>query len=228
MKKLFFVVLILAALASCRGKKESIYVLTNEDEYRTLTLRKDGTFVLSIQAGYYNRLDTGTYVLHVDTLILNQQKALTGIDSIVSVDSLYNGVRFLEVYEEEVVVNDGIITESYYDRPIFPTVVVNDTLQLSLNQEDPAYRMLIIPDDVTIQRIRVTRFENNTCRPSIVLNDVVPAQMQTSKSLRIYLRSYERPEHYLAGFRWLVKGDTIESFFSNDDCEPLELKFIRK
>ena len=215
-------------LGACRGKKESIYVLASEDETRTLTLRKDGTFLLEVRAGYYNRIDTGTYDMRADTLALNQDKSRPELDSVVVIDSLYNGARFLEIFEEEVVVDYGVITQSSYNPPIFPTVVVNDSIPLSLNPDDQSYHKLLIPDTLELQKVRVTRFENNTCKPSITVEKKLPASVGSTKSILIYLRSYERPEHYLSGFKWLVKGDTIESFFQNENCESLELKFVKK
>jgi hypothetical protein len=213
---------------SC-SNKEAVYSWQTTEESRTLALTKDNRFILNIQGGYYNRIDTGTYQVSGDTLILNPDKIKNSLDSIVALDSLFNGQRFIEVYEEIVEVDaHNAIQGSTYSASIFPSVIVNNTLSLSLSPDDQSYHKLILPDSVAVRELKVNVREDNTCKPLVTFRGNVPADKQTAKSYQLFVRSSERRENYLAGFKWLLKSDTIESFFSSDSCESTHIKMVRK
>lgn len=216
-------------ISSCRGRKETVYGWKNKEESRTLTLLPDGIFVLNINAGYYNRIDTGTYLMHGDTLILNPDKQANASDSVVVMDSLFMGNRYVEVYEEEVTVDNNEVAESFYRPTIFPAVKINGSVPLSLIPEDPGYHKLLIPDSIAVSSVVITRREANTCRPFYDVQVNIPeGRNDQGKSYRIYLPSKQRTENYLGGFKWLVKGKTIESFFKEDTCDPIGITLKRK
>lgn len=221
-------IIAVAFLLSCRGEKDAVYHWQGEGESRTLTLLKNGTFILDIKAGYYNRLDTGTYKLNGDTLIINPDKTKSTIDSVATTDSLFNGQRYMEVFEEEVVFNtENSVQESFYHETVFPAVIVNDSLALTLNPDDHAYHKLAIPENVTVRSARVTISEDNTCKPSLTFH-INLSEKSSANSYRIYIRSKDNKDNYLAGFKWLMRGNTVESFFKNEACEPAEIRMIRK
>jgi len=227
--KYLVVILSLALLVSCRGKKESIYSWKGEEESRKLTLMKNGTFILEINADYFNRTDTGTYRMFGDTLIINPEKRNNEIDSIAFMDSLFNGQYFIEVMETEIVFDTtNTIVESFYRNVIFPNVVVNDSIALSVSPNDPSYKKLIVPDSMEIYNITVAVLEENTCKPVLKYHVVISEPKKTSKSYRLYMPSQRNRENYLGGFKWLLKGDTIESFFSNENCESINIKLVRE
>lgn len=216
-------------LFSCRGKKEAVYSWQGDGESRTLTLLRNGTFILDIQAGYYNRTDTGNYKINGDTLIVNPGKISNVIDSIATNDSLFNGQRHMKVLEEELVFNtENEVQESFYREIVFPSVVINDSVQLSVSEDDPAYHTLIIPENTKIRSIKVTVNEENTCKPTVIYRLIIPEEKSIAGSYSIYLRSKDSKDNYLAGFKWLIHNDTVESFFKNNDCEPSEIKMIRR
>lgn len=229
MSKLLHVILFLIVLGSCRGKKETMYYWESPDERRRLTLLPDNRFVLAIDAGYYQRVDSGTFLMRGDTLIINADKTGNVTDSLVVTDTLFEGARFVEVFEEEVVVdNNNRIASSAYREKIFPLVIVNDSDTLLLHSEDATFRLALIPDTLEVSKLKVIVNEDNTCRPFRVSEFDVPQEGRLGKSYALYLDSKQRRENYLAGFRWLVKDDTIESFFSNAHCDPTEIKLVRK
>jgi hypothetical protein len=220
---------VLAFAGIACSKKENVYSWQTEEEGRTLSLLKNGKFILSIRGGYYNRVDTGLYQMNGDTLILNPDKIDNSIDSVAVFDSLFNGKRFLEVYEETIEVDaNNQITGSSYRPMIFPSAVINHSLSLSVSADDPSYHKLIIPDSVMVGNIKVNVREDNTCRPLVSFTKGLPAAMQEARSYRVYVPSRERRENYLAGFKWLMRSDTIESFFSSDSCESTEVKMVRR
>ena len=228
MRYFIFISLLMSLLVSCRGKKALIYTWKGEEESRKLTLLKNNTFIMEVKTDYFNRTDTGTYLIAGDTLIINPDKKRNEIDSIVFVDSLFNGQRFLEVAEPEIVFDTtNTIVESFYHMIIFPNVIVNDSVTLTVNPEDPSYRKLVIPDSIEVRKITLTIQENNTCKPIIKFHLKLPGDNNALKSYRLFVSSRKDRENYLAGFKWLIKGDTIESFFSNENCDPLEIKLIR-
>ncbi len=226
----YFVIIVLATslLISCRGKKASIYTWKGEEESRKLTLLKNNTFIIEVNTDYFYRVDTGTYRIAGDTLIINPDKKRNEIDSIVFVDSLFNGQRFLEVAESEMVFDtSNTIVESFYRMMIFPNVIVNDSIALVVNPDDPSYRKLIIPDSLSVKKITLIIQESNTCKPILKFHLKLSGDSNNVKSYRLFMSSRKDRENYLAGFKWLIKGDTIESSFSNENCDPSEIKLIR-
>lgn len=220
------VVLLVSLIFSCRGKKESIYSWRGEEEFRKLMLRRDNTFVLNIQTDYYNRTDTGTFRRVGDTLIINGDKVNDGIDSVVFVDSLYFDERFIEVMEPEFVFDTtNTMVESFYRTLIFPNVIVNDSVVLSASANDPSFRKLTLPDSIEIKKITVIIQEGNTCKPVLRYHQTFD---RNHISYRLFIASRKGRENYLAGFKWLIKGDTIESFFANENCEPMDIKLVRE
>jgi hypothetical protein len=96
---------------------------------------------------------------------------------------------------------------------------------LEVSPDDPSYNKLIIPDSVEVQSITVTVLEENSCKPRFAYR---VDNLNDSKSYRVFLRSRRNQENYLAGFKWILKGESIESFFSSEDCDPLDVKLVRK
>lgn len=220
------VVLLASLIFSCRGKKESIYSWKGEEEIRSLTLRRDNTFILKIQTDYFSRIDTGTFAQMGDTLIINPDKVKDGIDSVVTIDSLYYEERFIEVIEPEFVFDTtNNIIESFYRTLLFPNVTVNDSMVLSASSNDPSYKKLSIPDSIEIKKITVIIQEGNTCKPVLSYHQTFDSN---HKSYRLFITSKKGRKNYLAGFKWLIKGDTIESFFANENCEPTDIKLVRE
>jgi hypothetical protein len=217
-------------LLSCRGgKKESIYLARGEEETRKLTLLKDNTFILEISTDYYNRVDTGIYKMNGDTLILNPASRERTIDSVQYVDELLSGRRFVEVYEEEVEFDtNNVIVESFYRAIIFPQVVINDSLALSVSAADSSFRKAEIPDSITASRLEVRIQESNSCKPQLTYYLQIAPDVGDHKSYLIFIPSRRNRENYLPGFKWLVKEDTIISFFANEECDPVGLRLIRE
>lgn len=222
-------VLAMAAMLSCRGRKDTVYSWQGDGESRTLTLLKNGTFILEIKAGYYNRTDTGQYEITGDTLVINPDKVSNHIDSLVTADSSFHEARYMEVYEEEVVFNtQNEIEEVFYREVVFPAITINDSLPLAVSPDDPAYHKVIIPENMAVRSIKVTINEDNTCKPSVTYRMTVPEGFETERSYSLYLKSRENRHNYLAGFKWLIRSNTIQPFFKNNDCEPAEIKLIRR
>lgn len=221
--------LVVVTLLSCRGRKDMVYSWQGDGESRTLTLLKNGTFILDIKAGYYNRTDTGQYRINGDTLLINPDKVSNHIDSLVTADSLFQGQRYMEVFEEEVVFNtQNEVEETFYRQVVFPSVVINDSLALALSPDDPAYHKLVIPESIHLKSLKVTVSEDNTCKPSVTYSMTVPDDFDNAGSYRVYLKSRENKHNYLAGFKWLIRGNTIQPFFRDNNCEPAEIKLIRR
>lgn len=226
MKTRFLIIGLAFFLFTCRGRKESIYVWKGEDERRKLTLLNNNTFILEIEADYYHRIDTGRYYLSGDTIIINPEKTGGEIETVKSVDSLFMEKRFVEVMEQEVVFDTAnTIVESYYRRQLFPNVIINKSIVLEVNPDDPSFSKLTIPDSVEVQSITVTVLEENSCRPRFAYHIDIG---ENSKSYRVFLRSRRNQKNYLAGFKWILKGESIESFFSNEDCDPMDNKLVRR
>src|SRR5690606_36889678 len=135
--------------ASCRTKKEAVYRWEGKDESRSLTLKRNDAFILEIDAGYYFRVDSGTFLQKGDTLVINTGKGPATIDSLIEMDSLYFCHRFVEVMQPVIDFGmDNEITGAHYKGVIFPQVVVNDTLDLLVDPDDATYRKVHIPDSV--------------------------------------------------------------------------------
>jgi len=227
-KSLLLTILMAATLASCRTKKEVVYRWENADESRSLTLKRDNSFILEIDAGYYFRVDTGTFLRKGDTLVINPDKGSAAIDSLVEMDSLYFGRRFVEVMQPVIDFGmDNEVTGAYHKGVIFPQAVVNDTLTLSVDPDDPSYRKLHIPDSVQLKRLVIRVPEERTCRPELTFRLALPQRDPPTKSYRVYIRSHDTRSHYLAGYKWLIRGDTIMTSFVDESCTPAEIKLVR-
>ena len=215
---------------SCRGgKKESIYVAKGEEETRRLTLLKDNAFILEIRTDYYSRVDTGIYKMDGDTLILNPASGKPTIDSVRYVDEVLNGHRFVEVYEGEVEFDtNNAIVESFYRAIIFPEVVINDSLSVSVSAADSSFRRAEIPDSITVSRLAVRVHESNSCKPQLTYTLQIAPDVGYQKSYLIFIPSRRKRDNYLSGFKWLIKEDTIVSFFANDECDPVGIRLVRQ
>lgn len=225
----FFAAVIAVMVAtSCRSKMETVYRWENGDESRSLTLKRDNSFILEVNAGYYVRIDTGTFLRKGDTLMINPDKGTTAIDSLVEMDSLYYGHRFLEVMQTVFDFGmDNQITGVYHRGVIFPSAVVNDTFTLALDADDPSYRKLYIPDSVEVRSLLIRVPEQRTCKPELTFRLSLPPRDPPTQSYRVYIRSHDTRSHYLAGFKWLVEGDTIMTSFVDDSCTPGDMRLVR-
>lgn len=213
---------------SCRTKKDAIYRWEGADESRSLTLKRDNTFILEIDAGYYYRVDTGTFLRRGDTLVINPDKGSAAIDSLVEMDILFHGRRFLEVMQPVIDFGtDNRITGSSHKGVIFPVCVINDTLTLTVDPDDPSYRKLHIPDSVTVRTLTLRIPEQRTCKPELTFRLALPPRDPPTRSYRVYVRSYDTRTHYLAGYKWLISGDTIMTSFVDEWCTPAEIKLVR-
>jgi hypothetical protein len=216
-------------MISCRGKKESIYAWKGEEESRELTLLRNNTFILEIKTDYYSRIDTGSFKIIGDTLIINPDKGGDAIDSVFYVDAMLNERRYVEVNEEEIVFDtNNVEVESFYRATLFPSVTINDSLALSVSPDDSSFRKLIIPDSVSIHKLTINVQEGNTCRPGINYHFDIPPGNEFNKSFLVFIPSRRNRENYLAGFKWLIRGDTIVSFFANNNCDPVGIKLVRQ
>ncbi len=229
-RRLPFLAAVIAVMVttSCRSKMETVYRGENGDESRSLTLKRDNSFILEVNAGYYMRIDTGTFLRKGDTLVINPDKGMTAVDSLVEMDSLYYGHRFLEVMQ--TVFDFGMenqITGMYHREVIFPAAVVNDTLTLALDADDPSYRKLYIPDSVEVRSLLIRVPEQRTCKPELTFRLSLPPRDPPTQSYRVYIRSHDTRANYLAGFKWLVEGDTIMTSFVDDSCTPTDVKLVR-
>lgn len=228
------VALAMALVISCNSHKhknanEGTYRWEAPGELRTLTLLGNGTFLLDIEADYFSRKDSGRYEMHGDTLLLNPSQQSNYIDRLEPVDSLFEGGRFLEIYEEDISMEHNVVTDSFYRQSIFPKVFINqDPTALSVHPEDGSFRKLLLEDPVTVNHIRVELPIENTCQPMIPVGLEVPVPLQEAKSYRLYIRSWLRNENYLAGVKWLVKGDTIAMSFADEQCLPTQMKLARQ
>lgn len=227
-KSLLLAVLLAATLASCRAKKDVVYRWQNSDESRSLTLKRDNSFILEINAGYYVRVDTGTFLRKGDTLVINPDKGYAAVDSLVGMDSLYFGHRFVEVMQPVIDFGmDNEVTGTYLKGIIFPEVVVNDTLGLSVDPDDPSYRRLRVPDSVQVRSFVIRIPEERTCNPELTIRLTLSPHESLAKSFRLYLRSHDSRSHYLAGYKWLIRGDTIMTSFVDEGCTPGDMKLVR-
>jgi len=221
--------LMLLTLPGCRSKKEVIYLWEGEDESRRLTLQKDNTFILEIDAGYYLRVDTGRYVQRGDTLVMNPDRGGNVIDSLLEMDSLFYGHRFLEVMQPVITFgDDNTVIDSHYRGVLFPVAIVNGSLALSIDPNDPSYRKLLIPDSVSVRTILVRVPEERTCKPELTFRLSIPQREPPTKSYRVYIRSHDSRIHYLAGFKWLLEGDTIKAHFIDEWCTAGEMRLARR
>lgn len=221
-------VLMAATLLSCRTKKEVVYHWENADESRSLTLKRDNSFILEINAGYYFRVDTGTFLRKGDTLVINPDRGSAAIDSLVEMDSLYFGRRFVEVMQPVIDFGmDNEVMGVHHKGVIFPQVVVNNTLDLSVDPDDPTYRKLHIPDSVEVGSLVIRVPDERTCKPELTFRLALPQRESPTKSYRVYIRSHDTRSHYLAGYKWLIRGDTIMTSFVDEWCTPAEIKLVR-
>lgn len=229
MKNIIIILISLVLVLSCRSKRESIYSWKGEEETRELTLFKNNTFILSIKTDYYNRIDTGFYDMNGDTLIINPGKRGTTIDSVYYVDSGPEEQRYVEVNEEEIEFDtNNVAIGSFYRTILFPSVKVNHTLSLAVSPDDASFRKLVIPDSVSVRQLTVDVHEENTCQPKITYYLYIPEAMANQKSYVLFVDSRKGRENYLAGFKWLIRGDTIFSFFANENCDPVGMRLIRQ
>lgn len=213
---------------SCRTKKDVVYRWEGEDESRSLTLKRDNSFILEIDAGYYFRVDTGTYLRNGDTLVINPDKGSAAIDSLVEMDSLYYGRRFVEVMRPVIDFGkENEVVGIHHSGVIFPQVVANDTLDLLVNPDDPTYRKLHIPDSVQVRSLLIRVPEERTCRPELTYRLALPQHDPPTESYRVYIRSHDTRSHYLAGYKWLIRGDTIMTSFVDELCTPSDIKLVR-
>lgn len=220
----FIVLLVLAC-----GRKDTLYQWKGDSESRRLILRKDKTFILTVDGGYFTRTDTGVYRMAGDTLILNPGRADYTVDSLVEMDSLFNGIRFIEIMQEELTFDTlNRVVESYYRPVIFPSVLVNGKVPLEVVPDDHTYRKMAIADTLQVRHFQITIPEKNTCRPFLRYQLTVKRHDPPTQSFRVYLRSPLSKGHYLAGFKWLVRGDTIESSFQDEMCESTEVKLVKE
>lgn len=227
-KPLLLAVLMAATLLSCRTKKEVVYHWENADESRSLTLKRDNSFILEINAGYYFRVDTGTFLRKGDTLVINPDRGSAAIDSLVEMDSLYFGRRFVEVMQPVIDFGmDNEVMGVHHKGVIFPQVVVNNTLDLSVDPDDPTYRKLHIPDSVEVGSLVIRVPDERTCKPELTFRLALPQRESPTKSYRVYIRSHDTRSHYLAGYKWLIRGDTIMTSFVDEWCTPAEIKLVR-
>ena len=234
MKPAYFLLFLssVCLIVSCKARKEPakerVYVWGDGEESHTLTLTPEGSFELAIEAGYFSRTDTGAYSIIGDTLVLNPGKQMTNIDSLEVFESPFEGNRVLEVFEEDVTLDSGQIIESFYRPKIFPVVVVNNDVTLSVHPKDQAFSKLLIPDSLAVNEVLITVELSNTCIPVLPVRVKIPEKDRTAKAYQIYLRSPQRQENYLAGAKWIIRGDTLDTFFRGDTCEPTGVQSMIK
>lgn len=215
------VVSFVLAFAGCSAKRQAVYRWQGVDESRTLTLLRDKTFIYEIDGGYFFRADTGRYALNGDTLILNPDRAFSSIDSLVEMDERYAGRRYMEVVRPVVSYDDkNRVSGIEYRGLIFPNVTVNDVVTLEIDSTDASFRRLLIPDSLEVRTLLIRVLEDRTCRPEVAFRVVIPPRDPPTASFRIVLRSHDLPSNYLAGFRWLIRGDTVYTSFLDEDCIP--------
>ena len=219
--------IIFVVVTSCRTKKENVFIWDKEEDHRQLTLIDDHTFVFQIDAGYYTRMDTGEYQLIGDTILLNPMKSAIDIDSVVHVESLFNEHRFVEVLLEDVTFGKNEVIDANYRPQLFPSVVLNDNLPIQLDPDDPAFHKLLLPDSVEVVSVTVSLVEENSCKPIRELRTSVSATNATG-SYQVYISSPLRKANYLAGHKWLIKGNTVFCNFTDDQCTPGAVKLVRK
>lgn len=222
---IFFIIVFVAA--SCRSKKENVFVWDKEEDHRQLTLLDNHTFVFQIDAGYYTRMDTGEYQLIGDTILLNPMKSAIDIDSVVHVATLFNEHRFVEVLLEDVTFGKNEVIDAYYRPQLFPSVIINDHLPIQLDPDDQAFQKLRVPDSVEVTSFIVSLVEENSCKPIRELRTSVSAG-ETTGSYQIYISSPLRKTNYLAGHKWLIKGNTVYTNFMDNQCKPGPVKLVRK
>lgn len=222
------ILLSVLALSACSAKREAVYRWQGMDESRTLTLRRDKTFTYEVDGGYFFRTDSGRYALRGDTLILNPDRAFSSIDSLVEMDERYAGRRYMEVMQPVISYDaQNRVSEIEYRGLIFPNVTVNDAVTLELDSTDASFRRLLIPDSLNVRTILIRVPEERTCRPEVTFRVVISPRDPPTKSFRIVLRSHDMRSHYLAGFRWLLRGDTVYATFVDDDCTPGTIRLAK-
>jgi|SRR5690606_29790089 len=225
---LIFILICIFLFAACRAEREGVFRWRGEDESRTLTLRRDKTFVLEVDGGYFFRVDTGRYVLKGDTLILNPERARASIDSLIEMDQRYDGRRYMEVMQPEVTFdNQNRVLRTEYRGLIFPSVTVNGNISLQVDSTDTSFRRLVIPDSLEIRSLLIRVPDERTCPPEVAFRVTVPPRNPPTTSFRIVLRSPDMRHQYLAGFRWLLRGDTIYASFVDQDCTPGIIRLVR-
>lgn len=208
-------------LSGCKAEREVVYRWQGMDESKTLTLRRDKTFIFEVDGGYFFRTDTGRYVIQGDTLTLNPDRAFSSVDSLVEMDERYGDRRYMEVVQPVVLYDDrNGTTETEYRGLIFPNVTVNDAVTLEIDSTDASFRRLLIPDSVEVRTLTIRVPEERTCRPEVTFRVEIPPRNPPTASFRIVLRSHDTRSHYLAGFRWLIRGDTVYASFLDHDCTP--------
>lgn len=215
-------------LAACSAKREAVYHWKGMDESRTLTLRRDKTFIFQVDGGYFFRTDTGRYALHGDTLILNPDRAFSSIDSLIEMDDRYDGHRYMEVVQPVISYDDrNQVVEKEYSGVIFPDVTVNGTFTLQVDSTDATFRRLLIPDSLEVRTLLIRVPDGRTCKPEVTFRVVIPPRNPPTTSFRIVLRSHDLRAHYLAGFHWLMKGDTVYASFVDEDCTPGQIRLAK-
>lgn len=214
--------------AACRAEREGVYRWQGEGESRTLTLRRDKTFVLEVDGGYFYRIDTGRYAVKGDTLILNPDRALTSIDSLIEMDQRYDGRRYIEVMQPEVSFDrQNRVLGTEYRGLIFPSVTVNGGIALEIDSTDTSFRRLLIPDSVDVRSLLIRAPDERTCPPEVVFRVTIPPRNPPTTSFRIVLRSPDMRHQYLAGFHWIMRGDTVYASFVDEDCTPGQIRLVR-
>lgn len=214
--------------AACSAEREAVYRWQGTDESRTLTLRRDKTFILEVDGGYFYRTDTGRYTMRGDTLVLNPASAFSSIDSLVEDDERYAGRRYMEVMQPVVEFDEqNRMTGKEYRGLIFPNVTVNDTLTLEIDSTDTSFRRLLIPDTLDIRTITIRVPEERTCRPEVTFRVTLKPRDPPANSFRIFLRSHDMRSHYLAGFKWLIRNDTVYASFIDENCTPGTMRLAK-
>jgi hypothetical protein len=215
-------------VAACSTEREAVYRWRGEDEGRTLTLRRDKTFVLEVDGGYFYRVDTGRYAIRGDTLILNPERALTSIDSLIEMDQRYDGRRYMEVMQPEVTFDkQNRVSVTEYRGLIFPSVTVNGEVVLQIDSTDTSFRRLVIPDSVEVRSLMIRVPDERTCPPELTFRVTVQPRNPPTTSFRIVLRSPDMRHEYLGGFRWLIRGDTVYASFVDERCAPGTIRLVK-
>jgi hypothetical protein len=194
-----------------------------DEDVRELILRADGSFVYTLDLGYLERLDSGTFIRQENLLILNPESPKAGIDSVIVREG---NVRFLEVLIEEYEPFGPDSSRSEYRPQLYPKVVVNGTDTLQLWAEDSTYQRLALPTGLEVQQVDVYLSHDSNCPPGMWLK-YRPDPPAQSGSLSVYIPSANRPRYYLAQAHWLIRGDTVYCRFLNDECLPSQTRLVR-
>lgn len=202
---------------------EETFRYEGDEDVRELILRANGRFVYSLDLGYMERLDSGTFIRQEDLLILNPESQKAGIDSVIVRDG---NVRFLEVLIEEYERLGPDSIRSEYRPQLYPKVVVNGTDTLELWAEDSTYQRLALPPGLEIHQVDVYLSQDSDCPPGMWSSYRLDPPAQ-SGSLSVYIPSANRLRYYLAQAHWLIRGDTVYCRFLNDDCLPSQTRLVR-